>query len=255
VLISSKRGSDIHKLNLADGALSVFSTHTPNTPGFRIHSDIFSVYAGKMYTVGYFYDAQDAAGSDVMAEINLNSSGAAAFTQVVDIAAIQAQLKGLRVESLLSPLGMFFYTVDKATNDWTVWRWSQPKGLEKIDEGANVAGSWGEGPYGVYCIKKAAGNEVTLANAQTGQKTLVYSGPDELVNPCLSNEGNTVVLGQSQSTNVVTYWAAQDGDGYKPRKIAENLPACTIRVSQDGQVVCLYQGSAGITLIKLEPSK
>ena len=255
VLISSKRGSDIHKLNLEDGALSVFSTHTPDTAGFRIHSDIFSVYGGKMYTVGYFYDAQDVTGPDVMAEINLNSSGAAAFTQVVDVAAIQSQLKGLRVESLLSPQGMFFYTVDAATSNWTVWRWSQPKGLDKMDEGTNVPGSWGEGPLGVYCITKASGNEVTLANAQTGQKTPVYAGPDLLVNPCLSKEGNTVVLGQSLSTNVVDYWAAQDTDGFKLRKIAEKLPACTIRVSHDGQVVCLYQGLTGITLIKLEQPK
>lgn len=254
VLISSKRGSDVHKLDLADGKLSVICSHTGGAPGFRIHSDIFSNYAGKIYTVGYFYDEQDVAGEEIMAEVNPNLTGKAAFTQVVEMAPIQKQLQGLRTESMLSPQGMLFYTADKA-NNWTVWRWSNAKGLEKSDEGGVVIGSWGEGPMGVYCIHRSGGYEVNLINAQNGNRTPVYSGPDVMINPCLSNEGNTVVFSQQVGKDQANYWVAQDSDGFKPRKIAENLPACTVRISQDGSTVSLYHGLQGITLIKLDQPK
>jgi hypothetical protein len=254
VLISSKRGSDIHKLDLADGKLSVICSHTGNAAGFRIHSDIFSNYAGKVYTVGYFYDEQDVAGDEVMAEVNPALTGKAAFTQVVEMAPIQKQLQGLRTESMLSPQGMLFYTADKA-NNWTVWRWSAAKGLEKADEGGQVIGSWGEGPLGVYCTRRPAGYEVTLINAQSGNKTPVYSGPDTMLNPCLANEGNTIVFTQPIGKDLTNYWVAQDVDGFKPRKIAENLPACTVRISHDGSTVSLFHGLEGITLIKLDQPK
>ncbi|MFN8610775.1 MAG: hypothetical protein U0931_24755 [Vulcanimicrobiota bacterium] len=254
VLISSKRGSDIHKLDLADGKLSVVCSHPGNAPGFRIHSDIFSNYGGKIYTVGYFYDEQDVAGEEIMAEVNPALNGKSAFTQLVELAPIQKQLQGLRTESMLSPQGMLFYTADKA-NSWTVWRWSATKGLEKADDGGAVIGSWGEGPLGVYCIRKPAGYEVNLLNAQTGGKTNVYSGPDVVLNPCLSNEGNTIVFSQQLGKDSASYWVAQDVDGFKPRKIAENLPACTTRISQDGSTVSLYHGIQGITLIRLDPPK
>ena len=110
VVISSKRGSDIHKLDLGDGKLSPIMTHSPGTAGFRIHGDVFSNYGGKLYTVGYFYDENDVAEKDVMAEVNPTLTGKAAFTQLVEIAPIQRQLNGIRTESLLSPQGMLFYT-------------------------------------------------------------------------------------------------------------------------------------------------
>lgn len=256
VVISSKRGSDVHKLDLADGKLSVLVSHTPGTAGFRIHGDVFSNYAGKLYTVGYFYDENDEAGKDVLVEVNPAATGKEAFTQLVEIAPIQRQLGGIRIESLLSPQGLLFYTSDKAGAKWAVFRWSAPKGLEKIDEGGAVVGSWGEGPLGVYCMKRPGLNEVTLVNAQNGQKTPIYQGPDSMTNPCLSNEGNTVVFSQLQANRSVTFWAAQDTDGFKLRKIAENYWPATTRISHDGQVVCLYQGpSKGLVLIRLEPPK
>jgi hypothetical protein len=256
VVISSKRGADIHRLDLADGKLTVLVSHTPGTAGFRIHGDVFSNYAGKLYTVGYFYDENDQAGKDVMVEVNPSMTGKEAFTQLVEIAPIQRQLGGIRIESLLSPQGMLFYTSDKAGAKWAVFRWSPPKGLEKIDESGAVVGTWGEGPLGVYCMKRPGGTEVTLVNAQNGQKTQIYQGPDGMTNPCLSNEGNTVVVSHLNADKTVTFWAAQDTDGFKPRKIAENYWPATTRISHNGQVVCLYQGpSKGLVLIKLEPPK
>lgn len=256
VVISSKRGSDVHKLDLADGKLSVLSTHTPNTPGFRIHGDVFSNYGGKLYTVGYFYDENDVAGRDVMVEVNPALTGKAAFTQLVELVPIQKQLVGIRTESLLSPQGMLFYTSDKAGDKWAAFRWSAGKGLEKVDEAGKLIGSWGEGPYGVYCMRRASGFDVTLVNAQTGQKTPIYQGPDSMTNPCLSNEGNTVVLSQMNADKSATFWVGQDSDGFKLRKIGEKLVPAITRVSHNGQVVCLYQGAAnGLVLIKLDPPK
>lgn len=256
VVLSSKRGTDVHKLDLADGKLTTLMTHTPGTAGFRIHGDIFSNYGGKLYTVGYFYDDKDVAGGEVMVEVNPALTGKEAFTQLVELGPIQSQLRGLRTESLLSPQGMLFYTADKAAAQWAAFRWSSPKGLEKIDEGGAMIGSWGEGPLGVYCMKRPSGYDVTLINAQTGQKTPVYQGSDKLLNPCLSNEGNTVVLTQPLTNQTATFWAGQDVDGFKLRKIGENLAPATTRISHNGQVVCLFQGNTkGIWLIKLDPPK
>ncbi|MBN9418525.1 hypothetical protein ABS71_15790 [bacterium SCN 62-11] len=255
VVISSKRGSDIHKLDLGDGKLSPIMTHSPGTAGFRIHGDVFSNYGGKLYTVGYFYDENDVAEKDVMAEVNPTLTGKAAFTQLVEIAPIQRQLNGIRTESLLSPQGMLFYTADKTGEKWGAFRWSPSKGVELIDKDGTLIGSWGEGPFGVYCMKRTSGYDVTLINAQTGQKTPIYQGSDSMMNPCLSNEGNTVVLSHANPDKSATYWVAQDTDGYKPRKIGENLAPATTRISHDGQVICLYQGSKGLVLIKLDPPK
>lgn len=256
VIISSKRGADIHKLDLSDGKLSVVVSHSPGTAGFRLHGDVFSNYGGKLYTVGYFYDENDAVSGDVIAEVNPALTGKEAFTQLVEIAPIQRQLRGIRIESILSPQGMLFYTSDRKGAKWAVFRWSAGKGLEKVDEGGTVVGSWGEGPLGVYCFKRLSGNEVTMVNAQNGQKTPIYQGPEPMTNPCLSNEGNTVVVSQLNADKTVTFWAAQDADGFKMRKIGENLWPATTRISHNGQVVCLFQGpSRGLVLIKLDPPK
>ena len=251
VVISSKRGSDVHKLNLEDGGLSVLETHTAGEPGFRIHSDIFSLYLGKLYTVGYFYAGDDVAGDEQMVEIDVSKTGKDAFTSVLDMAPIQKQLTGLRIASTLHPQGMFFYCADKATG-WTVQRWNVAGGLQKIDEGQMVTGTWGEGPLAVYCIRKTSGTEVVMANGQSGEKTVIHNSPDNIVNPCLAKDGNTVVMASEPTPRKVTYWVAQDTDGFKVRKLAEDMPRCTLRVSHNGQVVGMYNGIQGITLIKLD---
>ena len=252
VLISSKRGADVHKLNLEDGLLSVLETHKPGEPGFRIHSDIFSLYLGKIYTVGYFYDADDVAGDEQMVEIDVNKTGKDAFTPVLDLAPIEKQLKGLRIASMLSPEGLFFYSEDKAANTWMVQRWSVSGGLEKFDQGQRVTGTWGEGPLAVYCIRRGFTNEVILANGQTGDKKVIYSSPTDIVNPCMAKDGNTVVMATEPTPGHVTYWVAQDSDGFQARKLAEDMPRCTLRISHDGRVVGMYNGLKGLTLVKLE---
>jgi hypothetical protein len=251
VVISSKRGSDIHKLNLEDGSLSVIQTHTAGEPGFRIHSDIFSLYLGKLYTVGYFYAGDDVAGEEEMVEIDVNKTGKEAFTSVLELGPIQKQLKGLRIASMLHPQGLFFYSEDKATG-WTVQRWNVASGLQKIDEGQRVTGTWGEGPLAAYCIRKTGGSELVLANGQTGEQNILHSGPETMVNPCLAKDGNTVVVASEPTPGKVTYWVARDSDGFKVRKLAEDMPRCTLRLSHDGQVVGMYNGVQGLTLIKLE---
>lgn len=250
VLISSKRGSDIHKLNLEDGSLTALQTHTQGQPGFRIHSDIFSLYGGKVYTVGYFYDADDVSGDEQMVEIDPSRSGKEAFTPVADMAPIQKQLKNLRIASMLHPQGMVFYC-EEAPGAWTVQRWSVQGGVQKIDEGEKIMGSWGEGPLALYSIRKASASDLVLCNAQTGEKTVIQSGPEHLLNPCLAKDGNTLVVAQENSPDKVTYWVGQDTDGFKLRKLTEG-PRTTLRVSHNGQVVGLYHGLQGLTLIKLD---
>jgi hypothetical protein len=253
VVISSKRGTDIHKLELEKGALSVLQTHTPGQPGFRIHSDVFSLYGGKLYTVGYFYDEEDYSGPEQMVEIDPARTGREAFTKVADIDAVRKPLAPtLRIASMLSPEGCLFYTEEPG--GWTVHRWTPAGGVQAIDQGQKVLGTWGEGPLGVYCILKPGGTcEVVLVNAQTGQKTVVHSGPEKFLNPCLGKDGNTLVVAQEVGPNQVDYWVAQDVNGWKMRKVLEKLPPGTLRVSHDGSLVSHYHGLQGLTLVKLSP--
>lgn len=254
VLLSSRRGSDIHRLDLSTGEVVPFSSHQPGQPGFRIHSDILSLYQGKLYTIGYFYDAEDFAGPEQMVEIDTGKSGKEAFTPVVEMDPIHKALTGLRTASTLSPAGMFFYCQDPAdASHWVVQRWTNALGLQKLDEGVKVEGSWGEGPLAAYCIRRSGGShEVVLANGVTGDKTVVNSGSEPMVNPCLSKDGNTLVVAQVTGPDQSDYWVGQEGDQFKLRPLIQKMPACTIRIAHNGTVVCLYQGVEGLTLIKLD---
>lgn len=255
VVISSKRGSDIHKLELEKGTLTVLETHTPGQPGFRIHSDVFSLYGGKLYTIGYFYDAEDFSGAEQMVELDPSRVGKDAFTPLVDLDPVRKPLlDNLRIASMLSPEGCLFYTHDKENGgNWTVHRWSPGGGVQIIDQGSVVLGTWGEGPLGLYSIQRGPGSfELILVNAQTGQKTVVHSGSEKFVNPCLSKEGNTLMVAQEVG-NTVDYWVGQDKDGFKLRKVLEKQPAGTLRISHDGSTVAHFHGIQGLTLVKLTP--
>lgn len=251
VVISSKRGSDIHKLNLEDGSLSVVQTHTPGEPGFRIHSDVFSLYLGKLYTIGYFYDKDDVAGEEQMVEIDLNKLGKDAFTTVLELAPIQKQLQGLRIASMLSPQALFFYSEPEKGGPWLVQRWTTAGGLQKLDEGERVTGTWGEGPQAVYAMRRGSSSDLVLAGP-SGDKNVIATGPDTYLNPCLAKDGNTVAVATEASPSDVTYWVGQDSDGFKLRKIGEKMQRCTIRISHNGRVVGLYNGITGLVLVKLD---
>lgn len=252
VILSSKRGSDIHLLDLESGKLNVLMTHQEGVPGFRIHSNIFSLYAGKLYTIGYFYDAEDYAGDDEMVEIDVSKVGQPAFTSVLKIHDIQKQIKNIKISSTLHPAGLLYYTQDEG-GGWSVYQWNVSGGLQKIDQGQVVLGSWGEGASGLYSIKRNDGScEVILRNAQTGSQTSIYTGKDSLVNPCLGKDANTLVIAKPGTGNDVEYWVGQDTNQFQLRKVAEKLPASTLRVSHDGSVVCIYNGLTGLTLVKLD---
>lgn len=250
VVISSKRGSDIHQLNLEDGTLSVLQTHTPGEPGFRIHSDIFSLYLGKLYTVGYFYDKDDTAGDEQLVEIDVTKTGKDAFTPLVEMAPIQKQLEGLRIASTLHPQAMFFYSQPKV-GPYLVQRWTPAGGLQKLDEGERVMGTWGEGPLAVYTIRRGSSTDVVMAGP-SGDKNVIHTAPENIVNPCLAKDGNTVVVATENSPSDVTFWVGQDTDGFKLRKLAEKMQRCTLRISHNGQVVGMYNGITGLTLVKLD---
>ncbi len=252
VVFSSRRGADIHLLDLSSGKVEDLCTHVAGQPGFRIHSDVFSLYAGKLYTIGYFYDEQDYTGPEQMVEIDVTRSGKAAFTPVADMDPITKKVSRLKVQSTLHPQGMLFYA-DEGEAGWKVYHWGPDSGLEKIDEGKKILGSWGEGTMGVYLIRRESGNEMVLANGQTGSKNVVHSGRELLVNPCLAKDGNTIVVAKDDKGEKVDFWVARDLDGFKPRPLASQLWRSTVRISHDGSVVCLYNGVDGLHLFKLEP--
>jgi len=249
VIFSSKRGSDIHRLDLADGKVQTMMTHALGQPGFRIHSDVISLYQGKLHTVGYFYDGEDNAGPEVMAEIDPAGQGVGAFTTRLELEPVYKQLTGLRVASLLSPQGLLLYS--KGANSWKIQRWSANT-LADLDEAQDFEGSWGEGPQGLYCIRRAAGlHEVVLANASTGERKVLFSGDKKMANPCLAKDGNTACWAQETAPGQATYWVGQEGNQFSLRSLLKDFPFSTLRISGDGQVVCLYNGSVGITLVRL----
>jgi hypothetical protein len=248
VVLSSKRGADIYRLDLGDGKLTTLMTHTKGNPGFRIHSDVFATYLGKIYTIGYFYDAEDNCGPEQMVELD---PATGKCTTVVELEPIQKQLQGIRVASLRAPVGLTFYTQDKAKN-WAVHRWNT-SGLAKVDEGKAVTGSWGEGPVAVYCMRRPEGkSELVLSNAQTGERKVLHSDSQDLLNPVISKEATTVVVAKETSPDVCSYWVGQEQDQFALRSLVEKMPRAAIRISHDGRVVSLYHGLQGWTLIKLD---
>ena len=249
VVISSKRGTDIHRLDLVDGKLSTLMTHSKGQPGFRIHSDVFANYLSKIYTIGYFYDGDDIAGPEQMVELNLATGQC---TPVVELEPIQKQLKDVRIASLKSPVGLTFYTEAK-DKSCTIYRWNAAQGLTKADEGKAILGTWGEGPVALYAVRREGGvSEVVLSNAQTGERKVVYSGKQEMVNPCLAKDANTVVVAREDGRDSVSYWVGEDHNDYTLRQVIDKTPRSSLRVSHDGQVISLYNGIQGWTLIKLD---
>lgn len=252
IILSSVRGSDIHLLDPETGQLSILMTHRAGQPGFRIHSNVFSLYGGKLYTIGYFYDAEDYAGDDEMVEIDVTRTGQEAFTSVCKVAEIQKGLTGIKVSSTLHPGGLVYYTQDQGSG-WSVHQWNQAQGLQKVDSGQLILGSWGEGYMALYSIKRHDGScEVVLRNALSGSQVQVHSGAEAFVNPCLGKDANTLVVAREAGPNNVEYWVGQDESQFQLRKVADQLPASTLRVSHDGQVVCIFNGITGLTLVKLE---
>lgn len=251
VVLSTRRGAEIDLLNLESGESRVLMAHQQGTPGFRVHSDVFTTVGSRLYSIGYLYDGNDMTTSDQFVQVDPSGAtqGVAAFKPLVDVGAIQSGLKGLRTASMLSPDGMLFYTIG-SDGRWAVHTWNRSGGLQPLDAGNSVLGSWGEGALGVYTIDRGSSVDVVLANAQTGSKTTVASGTQRFVNPCLSKDGNTLAVALREGKQV-SYWVAQDRDGWKLRKVADGLPPSTVRLSHDGSTLALYQGVVGITLVQL----
>jgi len=85
-------------------------THTKGQPGFRLDPSLCFAAGNGFFVTGYPYDAQDFGGKTTIAKLDLDQTGADAFTPQVDLHKLEAGVPNATVRSFDSPDGVSSFT-------------------------------------------------------------------------------------------------------------------------------------------------
>lgn len=251
VIIISRQGTEFYKLNLADGTLTTILSHTKGQPGFRSEPQILSWSEGRLLTVGYQYDANDVASETGVAFINPDATGAAAFTPGPAFGKVEQSVPGLKGSLTVSPRVMYFY--GKQGLETTVYSFTPADGLKTIDKGEDVRGWWGEQTKFLYSLAKPGGaSDLVLFDGNFGRRQVLASPSKPYESLSLSRDGATAIACDVSLKNAtMNVYAFQEKNGWQPKEILKGYPVAVIRTAPDGNVVCFYDPSKGVTLVKL----
>ena len=247
LVVASLRGARIDKLNLSDGKLTNIVSHVKGQPGFRLDPTLIFSCGSRFFGLGYLYDGEDFAGNNTMAEIDLNQSGAAAFTPGLELTSLEQAVANTTVRSFQSPNGLFF--VHQVDQEVHVTRWTPTEKFQVLDKGKKYLGSWGANESMLYGMTRQDGShDLVLANARTGQKQVLATSPKRFLNPVLGGEANAWVTLVQEGRNRYTVLA---GGSQEPRKLAEGVAGCVLRVGTQGETIVMYSIKEGLAVHKL----
>ncbi len=248
LLMSYKRGASLDKLDLATGKVTSIVEHTVGQPGFRLDPGVLFSHAGKNYGLGYRYDSEDRCDPPSVGEIDVNRTGAEAFTPIQEIAPMHSGIARVIAKSIHDPEAAIFAQAGKG-GEGRVVRWSSALGkTEVVDSGVRYGGMWGEDEFALFGMKHGIKNyDLILVNAKTGDKKVVANSELPLTNPVLSPGGVSWAGLESQpkgSFNIIA------GNANGKVVLEEKQLPSVLRVGTQGQTVVSFSPT-GLRFYKL----
>ena len=250
LVLVSRRGSQVDKLRLSDGQITNLMTHVKGQAGFRLEPSLCFSAGDGFYVTGYPYDAEDYGGKPTIAKLDLDQSGAAAFSPQVDLRKLELGVPNATVLSFDSPDGVFFFhkTGDQENS---VTRWTPAGGYQLFDKGKRHLGVWGSQEFVLYGMTRVDGSQdLVWGNAKTGEKKNLVSGTNRILNPVLGHEGNAWVGMEDEGKGFFSIVAASDRDPVV-KKLATRTKGAALRVGTLGETVIAHWPNGEFTIYKL----
>ena len=248
VVIITKSGATYAILDLATGKVRTIMEHQSKVPGFRAHPNILWLAGGKLLTLGYFYDKDDFAGYDVIAEIDPSKSGVEAFREGPAVQPVERSLKKLVFHAYTNDHVGFFCTQEGNLQKFYRWVAGSPPAV--VDEAPEFTAYMGADDRAAYAAQRATKtSEVVLYDGAKGTRQVLGTDPYPFRYLTLSRDGSTVVVTQMVQGQMKLF-SASPRNGMKLARIP-SLPALrsgAIRLTEDGRRMFLFS-SEGLRVI------
>ena len=255
VVIISKSGAEYLKQNIETGEQTVIMNHEYGKPGFRAYPAILQLSEGKMLATGFFYDENDFSGTNCVAILDPDKTGAEAFTEAMNVEKIENSLKSTSEAYPRADLGII--GTGKSTSH-TLYRWSpDQKTAEPFEKNIYLIGMWESDKNVLYSVKRGEKQyELSVYDALANKKTVLDgSSTKPYMYVFLSADGKTAIANiENRETHRMNIYWAREGEGWelKPIKGLKNgISTGTIRVTPDGSRI-VHQTQSGFRIIDVE---
>lgn len=245
VLVSTLKGTKLIKIDVPSGTQSTIMEHIKGQPGFRIFPDIFTHNNGELLTQGYYYNENDSCGENVIATIDWNKSGVAAFTQASEIDKMQRNTrrnyKAFAENYPAKDVGYMGLTSDN--NSWVCYSWVADRGVRSFDKGEKLLGFWGGGDRELYSIKRGPDNyDLIVYDAKADKKVFLSEGrTTPYMYLFLSTDGKTALFNDADDrTSTTQMFYAREDENWEIKPVADlnkKVRTGTERISFDGTKV------------------
>lgn len=241
-VVISRSGATYLLVDLATGAVTTLMDHQKGQKGFRADPTVLWLTKdGRLLTTGYFYDENDYAGENVIAEIDPSKTGVAAFQAGPNVEQLERKYKGLEFTNYnTESLG---FLGGKDGKLYKMHRWQPDTGLVLVDESEQFTSMWGAGDRLLYSALRRGGlSELVLYDAPTNTRKVLSDDRKEYSYLFLSSDASTAVASLvDQQAGKISLFAAREADGFQLRPIEgmQRVPIGMVRVSGDGERVVL----------------
>lgn len=238
-VVAGQSGATFLKVPLDGAPVTDIMRHQHGVPGFRGNPSYLRSIQGDILTVGYFYDDRDFSGDTILATLNSNSQGQAAFTRGANIQQAEKNLPGYYAANYTGPSSGFMAA--RMQGQYQLWWWdgASPR---KVDEGDKLGSFWAAGQRVCYTIHRTEGSQAMLYDAATDKST-VLGAKGSFAYPFLSDDGRTAVVCQldlSQGRMDVYYAKESDSWQLKPVSSLQKVKMGAIRLSPNGRFLAFY---------------
>lgn len=251
VVMSCRSGATWLVLDLQSGRVRAFMEHNPGAAGFRSYPPILWHAGGRLLATGYFYDAQDFGGPNVIAEVDPSQTGVAAFRKTAEVESVERSFRNLTIHSYTAGDRGFFCNREGAEL-FGLYHWVAGSEPARIDEAQRFTAYDAAGDTTAYSAQRSEGtHELLLHDAVTGSRKVLGTSDQPFLYLTLSRDGTRVVVTRLLRDRVL-YFVASPGTGMELKPVP-GLPrarAGAVRMSLDGRRFCLFN-SEGLRVVEI----
>ncbi|MDO5296318.1 MAG: hypothetical protein Q4F00_06755 [bacterium] len=245
IIMISKMGATILKLDLASGKVTTIMEHIKGQPGFKVFPNILMHSDGELLIQGYFYDKDTFCGPNTICVLNYNKTGLDAFTLASDVDKMQVETRRGHdtVIENFTRKDTGFWVMDNKDKSWSCYRWIDGKGVKEFDHAQEVPGLWGSESRLLYSAKRAPNSyDLVVYDAKTDEKFKISEGrrtPYSYV--FLADSGKTAIFNDiNEQTKTTQIMYARESEGWAPKPLQgldRRIPMGIERIALDGRKV------------------
>ena len=245
MIVISKDGATILKLDLASGNVTTIMEHVKGKPGFKCFPKILMHSDGELLIQGYFYDEKTVCGPNTICVLDCNKTGVEAFKLANDIDKMQVMTRRNHdtVIENFTRKDTGFMVMQKKDKNWSCYKWQADQGVKEFDQAQEVPGLWGSEYRLLYSAKRGANSyDLLVYDAKTDEKFNISQGrrtPYSYV--FLADDGKTAIFNDlNEQTKTTQIMYARESEGWAPKPIQglnKRISEGIERISLDGRKV------------------